>query len=59
MNRLAPLIVRRPRPVYAAITAAPMAVAVADSVSSESLDAVRLFVSSFLGGLIFFSTLFA
>jgi len=59
MNRLAPLIVRRPAPVRAAFAlpgraSAPMPLA---SDASARLDDLRLFLAGWIGGLIFFGTL--
>jgi hypothetical protein len=51
MSRLAPLIVRRP-----ALAPAPPA-GIADDASSPWLDDLRLFLTGWVGGLIFFWTL--
>jgi hypothetical protein len=56
MNRLAPLIVRRPRPAATnGASYAPAAVAAEPAPS----DDVRLFLTNFLGGLAFFGTYLA
>lgn len=59
MNRLSPWIVRRPRPGLATAYAAPAsASAVANDMPiAEWLDDLRLFMTGWIGGLIFFSTL--
>ncbi|HYJ29041.1 MAG TPA: hypothetical protein VEW25_01710 [Allosphingosinicella sp.] len=57
MNRLAPLVVRRPRTLAmaAAMPVARMPAAAAPAVS----DDLRLFASSYLAGLVFFGTYLA
>jgi hypothetical protein len=59
MNRLSPWIVRRPRPAFALAAAAPAPVSAlaSDVPLAEWLDDLRLFMTGWIGGLIFFSTL--
>jgi len=72
MNRLSPLIVRRPRPPlrgpwkrsahrravpYAAAIAMPPAMPYAGAEPAKWLDDLRLFATGWIGGLIFFGTL--
>ena len=58
MNRLSPLIVRRPGPAFAA-AAVPLDRPIGDAVAaaSEWLDDLRLFATGWVGGLVFFGTL--
>ena len=59
MNRMSPLIVRRPR---TAVFAAPAAVAAPAPMQTDApglSDDVRLFATNFLGGLAFFGTYLA
>lgn len=61
MNRLSPLIVRRsaaPRvPAFALPYVAPFTSALPPAEASAPSDDLRLFVTAFVGGLIFFGTL--
>jgi hypothetical protein len=59
MNRLTPLIVRRPRTAFAA--AAPAASAAAEPVEAPSggSDDLRLFATNFIAGLAFFGAYLA
>ena len=59
MNRLSPWIVRRPRPALAIACAAPAPASsfANDLPLAEWLDDLRLFMTGWIGGLIFFSTL--
>ena len=59
MNRMSPLIVRRPRQVAYAAAAAPASAPVAAEAASGISDDVRLFATNFLGGLAFFGTYLA
>jgi hypothetical protein len=63
MNRLAPLIHRadpRPGPArLAAVGAAPASVRIGLAPGSGLADDLRLFLTSWLGGLIFFGTMLA
>jgi hypothetical protein len=59
MNRLAPLIVRRyqPAPVRRAAPLPTLAAEIADA--DDPLADLKLFATGWLGGLVFFGTLFA
>lgn len=58
MNRLAPLIVRRYTPAPA--RPAPLPAPAAEIVESDDpLADLKLFATGWLGGLVFFGTLFA
>ena len=58
MNRLSPLIVRRPRAVaIAAAMPAPRPFAAQTDPATKWLDDARLFLTGWVGGLIFFGTL--
>lgn len=61
MNRLAPLIVRRHAPVRAAYALPAVAVTPAPAPGAAGqvagLDDLRLFLTGWIGGLIFFGTL--
>ncbi|HEY0014257.1 MAG TPA: hypothetical protein VGB79_15545 [Allosphingosinicella sp.] len=59
MNRLAPLIVRRPRTAICAAAAAPAPAAAPAEAAPAFSDDVRLFATNFLGGLAFFGTYLA
>lgn len=61
MNRLTPLIDRRPRAAYPAPRyAAPRAAAAtAAAAPAPSSDDLRMFATTFLGGLDYFGTLIA
>jgi len=59
MNRLSPLIVRRPRTAASAVAAAPAFAAVAAEAAPAFSEDVRLFATNFLGGLAFFGTYLA
>jgi hypothetical protein len=60
MNRLAPLIVRRPRTLaFAAAAPAPRRAFAAAPELPPPSDELRLFATSFVGGLVFFSTFLA
>jgi len=60
MNRLAPLIVRRPRAIALAATYPAYRTASSDALAMPAVsDDVRLFVTSFLAGLAFFGAYFA
>jgi hypothetical protein len=60
MNRLAPLIVRRSRALaYAAASPAPRAAFAAPEAQPAVSDELRLFATSLVGGLVFFSTFLA
>lgn len=58
MNRLSPWIVRRqPAFAMAAAMPAPRSLSVAAESAAASLDDARLFLTGWVGGLIFFGTL--
>ena len=57
MSRLAPLITRNPGPIRAVALALPAAPAVSHSEAAEWLADLRLFVTAWLGGVVFFGTL--
>jgi hypothetical protein len=59
MNRLAPLIVRRPRTAVFAVAAAPVQTAAPAEAAPVLSDDVRLFATNFLAGLAFFGTYLA
>ena len=59
MNRLAPLIVRRPRAASYAGPAAPAQTAGRAQAAPVLSDDVRLFATNFLAGLAFFGTYLA
>ncbi|HEX8191690.1 MAG TPA: hypothetical protein VF552_02215 [Allosphingosinicella sp.] len=59
MNRLSPLIVRRPRIAAHAAAAAPAFAAASVEAAPALSDDVRLFATNFLGGLAFFGTYLA
>jgi hypothetical protein len=60
MNRLSPLIVRRPRTAVYAAPAAPAAdSALPIENASGTSDDLRLFATNFLAGLAFFGTYLA
>jgi hypothetical protein len=57
MNRLSPLIVRRPAAPRALAFAAPFMPALSAAEAPALRDDLRLFVTALVGGLIFFGTL--
>ena len=57
MSRLAPLITRNPGPSRAVALALPAAPAASHSEAAEWLADLRLFVTAWLGGVVFFGTL--
>lgn len=59
MSRLAPLITRTPGPARAVAMAIPVgqAVPVGEAEAAEWLADLRLFVTAWLGGVVFFGTL--
>jgi hypothetical protein len=59
MNRMSPLIVRRPRAAAYAAAATPAFAAVAVEAAPAFSEDVRLFATNFLGGLAFFGTYLA
>ncbi|HZF95212.1 MAG TPA: hypothetical protein VEZ20_10130 [Allosphingosinicella sp.] len=59
MNRMSPLIVRRPRSAAYAAAAAPAFAAIAVEAAPALSEDVRLFATNFLGGLAFFGTYLA
>jgi len=59
MNRLSPLIVRRPRTAAYAAPAPVAAPALSETGAPAFSDDVRLFATNFLGGLAFFGTYLA
>ncbi len=58
MNRLSPWIVRRPRACAATLSAARFPGAFDDAARAVS-DDLQLFLTAFLGGLVFFGTYLA
>ena len=60
MNRLSPWIVRRPGPVRPLAAAMPMPVhqPFAGAEPAQWLEDLKLFATGWVGGLIFFGTLF-
>jgi len=61
MNRLSPLIVRRPGPVRPLAVAMPMPAhrPFAGAEPAQWLEDLKLFATGWIGGLIFFGTLFS
>ena len=60
MNRMSPLIARRPRTAAFAAAAAPASAARASAEAAPAAsDDVRLFATNFLAGLAFFGTYLA
>jgi hypothetical protein len=59
MNRMSPLIVRRPRTAAYAAAAPVAASAPIEAEAPGMSDDVRLFATHFLGGLAFFGTYLA
>jgi hypothetical protein len=59
MSRLAPLITRNPGPVRAVAMAVPVrqAMLVSEAQAGEWLADLRLFVTVWLGGVVFFGTM--
>jgi hypothetical protein len=57
MNRMAPLIVRRPE-AWAATLPAEVAKPFAGTDAASWLKDLRLFATGWIGGLVFFGTLF-
>jgi hypothetical protein len=59
MSRLAPLITRNPGPVRAAALAMPVSQAepLTEAQAAEWLADLRLFVTAWLGGVVFFGTM--
>lgn len=55
MNRMSPLVARRPQPTRAVARAVAMPIAQPDEQGSD----LRFFVMAWLGGLVFFATYLA